>query len=68
MNTGMKYTLGIASILLAGVVVGMLVAPEKGSDLRKKLKKQGEDLLSKGKGLIRKAAHDGEELLAEQGY
>lgn len=59
----MKLTLGIASVLLTGVLIGILVAPEKGSDLRNKLKKQGEDLLAKGRGFIQKVSEDGEELL-----
>ncbi|MDX1954043.1 MAG: YtxH domain-containing protein [Chitinophagaceae bacterium] len=63
MDKGMKLTLGIASVLLTGVLIGILVAPEKGSDLRNKLKKQGEDLLAKGRGFIQKVSEDGEELL-----
>ncbi len=59
----MKLSLGIASVLLTGVLIGVLVAPEKGRDLRKKLRKQGEDLLAKGKGFIQKVSEDGEELL-----
>ena len=39
MSTGSKVALGIIGAMAAGVVIGLLVAPEKGADLRKKLKK-----------------------------
>ncbi len=34
-----KIALGIIGAMAAGVVIGLLVAPEKGKDLRKSLKK-----------------------------
>lgn len=34
-----KLALGICGALAAGVVIGLLLAPEKGSEMRKKLKK-----------------------------
>jgi gas vesicle protein len=39
MNTTSKVILGIIGAAAAGVVIGMLVAPEKGEETRKKLKK-----------------------------
>jgi len=39
MNTTSKVILGILGAAAAGVVIGMLVAPEKGEETRKKLKK-----------------------------
>ncbi len=66
MDKAVKLTLGIASVLLTGVLIGVLIAPEKGSDLRNKLKRQGEDLLAKGKGIFQKVSKDGEELLREK--
>ena len=39
MSTGSKIALGIIGAMAAGVVIGLLVAPEKGTDLRKRLKK-----------------------------
>ena len=39
MNTQSKVILGILGAAAAGVVIGMLVAPEKGKETRKKLKK-----------------------------
>ena len=34
-----KLALGICGALAAGVVIGLLLAPEKGSEIRKRLKK-----------------------------
>ena len=39
MNTQSKIILGILGAAAAGVVIGMLVAPEKGEETRNKLKK-----------------------------
>jgi gas vesicle protein len=43
MNTP-KILLGALAGLAAGVVIGMLIAPEKGSTLRKNILKKGDDL------------------------
>ncbi|WP_315822208.1 YtxH domain-containing protein [Paraflavitalea speifideaquila] len=40
MTTTTKVLLGIVGAAAAGVVIGMLVAPDKGSELRKKDQKQ----------------------------
>lgn len=40
-----KLLLGILGAAAAGVVIGMLIAPEKGEDLRKNLKKTADDWL-----------------------
>jgi gas vesicle protein len=37
MNTGTKVLLGIFGAAAAGVVIGLLIAPEKGSDTRKRI-------------------------------
>lgn len=42
MNSG-KIALGILAGALAGTVLGVLFAPAKGSDIRKKIYKKGED-------------------------
>lgn len=39
MNTKSKVILGILGAAAAGVVIGMLVAPEKGKETRKRLRK-----------------------------
>jgi gas vesicle protein len=43
MNTKSKVVLGILGAAAAGVVIGLLIAPEKGTDMRKKLKKTTSD-------------------------
>ncbi len=43
MNTKSKVLLGILGAAAAGVVIGMLVAPEKGNETRKRIKKTAED-------------------------
>ncbi|MEP7375623.1 MAG: YtxH domain-containing protein [Chitinophagaceae bacterium] len=65
MNTTSKVLLGILGAAAAGVVIGLLVAPEKGKDTRKKLKKTAEgwaesmsDLWSRGKEASENAAKD----------
>ncbi len=58
MNTTAKMIIGITVAAAAGAAIGMLMAPEKGTDLRKKIKAGASDLLkefstllSTGKGL-----------------
>lgn len=65
MNTKSKVVLGILGAAAAGVVIGMLIAPEKGKDARKRLKKTAEDwaesvshLWSRGKAAAEEAAND----------
>jgi gas vesicle protein len=43
MDTKSKVILGILGAAAAGVVIGLLVAPEKGSDMRKKIRKTAGD-------------------------
>jgi len=43
MTTKTKVILGILGAAAAGVAIGMLLAPEKGSDLRAKIKKSAQD-------------------------
>lgn len=43
MTTKSKIVLGIVGAAAAGVLIGLLVAPEKGSDMRRKIKKTAGD-------------------------
>lgn len=59
MNSNAKTILGIMAAGAVGVAIGMLLAPEKGSDLRKSIKDKVEDmndtlcdLIDSGKELI----------------
>lgn len=65
MNTTSKVILGILGAAAAGVVIGLLVAPEKGKDTRKRLKKTAEDwadsmshLWARGKEATENVARD----------
>ncbi|HWJ90145.1 MAG TPA: YtxH domain-containing protein [Flavisolibacter sp.] len=46
MTTKTKVVLGLVGAAAAGVIVGLLLAPEKGSDLRKKVKDTAGDWAS----------------------
>lgn len=76
MTTTTKVIVGILGAAAAGVIVGMLVAPEKGSDLRKNLRKSADDLademsnwVGKGKSFLaemkQRAETGSQELQAE---
>jgi len=39
MTTTTKIALGVFGAAAAGVIIGLLIAPEKGSDMRKRIKK-----------------------------
>lgn len=77
MNSTGKVLLAIIGAAAAGAIIGMLVAPEKGSDLRKKLTDTAEDwssqlsqLLASGKAQLdnlKQAATNEAENLAEEG-
>lgn len=46
MNTTSKYVVGLVTAAAAGAVIGMLLAPEKGKDLQRKLSTGTRDWLS----------------------
>lgn len=46
MTTTSKVIVGILGAAAAGVVLGMLIAPEKGEDLRNNIKKTSDDWMS----------------------
>ncbi len=43
MNSSTKIILGIVGAAAAGAVIGMMLAPEKGSELRQKVKESAND-------------------------
>lgn len=43
MTTTSKVIIGILGAAAAGVILGVLIAPEKGEDLRKNIKKTADD-------------------------
>ena len=76
MTTTTKVIVGVLGAAAAGVIVGLLIAPEKGSDLRKNLRKSADDLademsnwVGKGKSFLAEMKHraeaGSEELQAE---
>lgn len=76
MNTTSKVLVGILGAAAVGVVFGMLIAPEKGTDLRNNIKKTSDDWMSEvaqwmGKGkkfltdLKDQATDEAEGLLAD---
>jgi gas vesicle protein len=77
MNSTGKVLLAIIGAAAAGAIIGMLVAPEKGSDLRKKLSDTAGDwssqlsqLLASGKAQLdnlKQAATNEAENLTEEG-
>ncbi|HOX81917.1 MAG TPA: YtxH domain-containing protein [Chryseolinea sp.] len=52
MNNTTKIVLGMAAAAAAGAAIGMLLAPEKGTDLQKKIKEGAEEWLKDFNGLI----------------
>jgi gas vesicle protein len=48
-----SYLLGILAAVTVGALAGMLLAPEKGKDLRKKIVSKGTDLKDKLKDKIK---------------
>jgi gas vesicle protein len=52
MNNTTKIVLGMAVAAAAGAAIGMLLAPEKGTDLQKKIKEGAANWLKEFNGLI----------------
>jgi gas vesicle protein len=52
MNTTTKMILGITLAAAAGAAIGMLIAPEKGTDLQKKIKEGASDLMNEFSSLL----------------
>jgi gas vesicle protein len=62
MTTGTKVVLGILGAAAAGVAIGMLIAPEKGSEMRARIKKSAGDLVDNLSNLFVKGREELEEL------
>lgn len=43
MSTSTKIALGVFGALAAGVIIGLMIAPEKGTEMRQRIKKTAED-------------------------
>lgn len=74
MNTTTKVIIGVAAAAAAGAAIGMLLAPEKGKDLQKRLVSSTKDWLSEisslldlGKDVVAKMKSKGETTVAELG-
>jgi len=72
MTTRTKVILGLVGAAAAGVIVGLLVAPEKGSDIRKKVGDTATDwagrltdLLANAKGEVENLKTKGNNLAKE---
>ena len=52
MNTTTKVILGLTAAAAAGAAIGLLLAPEKGSDLRKKIKDGAKNLMNDFSSLL----------------
>jgi gas vesicle protein len=57
MNTEIKILLGIVGGIAAGLCVGLLVAPDKGSETRKKIASMADDWTGQWRHLF----HDGQQ-------
>ena len=72
MKNTTKLILGVTVAAAAGAAIGMLLAPEKGKDLQKKIAEGAKDwiaefasLIKMGKDLASEAKMQGEEKLAQ---
>ncbi|MFN4284475.1 MAG: YtxH domain-containing protein [Lacibacter sp.] len=50
------YIIGLVAAAAAGAIAGLLLAPEKGKDLRKKIVDKGVDLTAKLKDTVKNGA------------
>ncbi|MET0637177.1 MAG: YtxH domain-containing protein [Chitinophagaceae bacterium] len=65
MSTKSKVLIGILGAAAAGVVIGMLLAPEKGKDTRKKIKDTAGDWADSLSGLWQKGKDAAENAYSE---
>jgi gas vesicle protein len=62
MTTGTKMVLGILGAAAAGVAIGMLIAPEKGSEMRTRIKKSAGDWVDSLSNLFVKGKEELEDM------
>jgi gas vesicle protein len=62
MTTGTKVVFGILGAAAAGVVIGMLIAPEKGSEMRARIKKSAGDWVDNLNNIFVRGKEELEEL------
>lgn len=67
MTTGTKVFLGILGAAAAGVAIGMLIAPEKGSEMRERIKKSAGEWVDNLSNLFAKGKEELEELSSTAG-
>jgi gas vesicle protein len=67
MTTGTKVVLGILGAAAAGVAIGMLIAPEKGSEMRTRIKKSAGDWIDNLSNLFVKGKEELEEMAGDTG-
>ena len=67
MTTGTKVVLSILGAAAAGVVIGMLIAPEKGSEMRKRVQKTAGDWVDNLSNLFVKGKEELEEMAEDTG-
>lgn len=65
MTTGTKVFLGILGAAAAGVAIGMLIAPEKGSEMRTRIKKSAGDWIDNLSNLFVKGKEELEDLVED---
>ncbi len=66
MTKNSKIALGVVGALAAGVVIGLLVAPEKGKDLRNRLKKNAGKWGDQLSNLLSNQGNEGKQNLNEK--
>ena len=66
MTANSKIALGLAGAIAAGVVIGLMMAPDKGSETRKKVKDKAGKLMGGLNRLISRHPENGHHGMQEQ--